>query len=96
MAGGSKVDENGELKNGNLIKGPTGLKAHLLKQEDQFLRNLAGKTLAYALGRSLEYYDLHLINQSLVNMKAEGYTFSSLATSIILSDQFLYRRGSHE
>ena len=48
---GQPVDSAGVLTTGERFSGPQELKAVLLKRKQQFAQVLAGKLLAFALGR---------------------------------------------
>ena len=63
------------------------------RQRD-FVDNLSGKLLAYALGRSLALTDEPLIEEMSRKLAARGYRFDSLIESIVTSRQFLNKRGS--
>ena len=93
-AGGHAVDATAELKSGEKIIGPGGLKKHILTQKDLFLKNLSAKLLSYALGRGLEFYDMYTVNQGVKAMRQSNYNFSALVKSIVFSYQFQYRRGT--
>ncbi len=58
-----------------------------------FLRCLAEKTLTYALGRGLEYYDRPAVEKILSGMEKEGFRFSSLIRGVVHSVPFQLRRG---
>jgi len=71
--------------------GIEGLIQQLKSQEPQVLRNLSHKLLGYALGRTVLASDQSLIDR-LVQTGGQA-TFSQLATEIVNSPQFRYRRG---
>lgn len=92
-SGGHAIDATGELKNGNIVNGPQGLKKHLLSKQDLFLENLASKALGYSLGRSLEFFDRYTIAKAVNAMKKDNYKFSALVKVIVHSKVFQFRRG---
>jgi len=57
------------------------------------VNNLCRKTLSYALGRSLQLSDELLIEQMREAFVTGGNRFSSLIESIVVSPQFLNKRG---
>lgn len=61
------------------------------RQRD-FVRNVNGKLLAYALGRSLARSDEPLIDEMAARLAAGGYRFHTLIDRIVTSRQFLTRR----
>ncbi|MCM8543469.1 MAG: DUF1592 domain-containing protein [Lentisphaeraceae bacterium] len=92
-SGGHPIDANGEMKDGRVLAGPSGLKKYLLEQEDLFLKNMASKLLGYSLGRSLEFFDRYTVAKAVRDTKKEGYKFSAMVKSIVNSKLFQYRRG---
>jgi len=85
------VDASGVLPSGEEFAGPEELKAILLRQKDQFARNLSKKMLGYALGRSLNRYDTCVINESVAALKDNEYRPSALINTIVLSYPFRHR-----
>jgi hypothetical protein len=57
-----------------------------------FYRCLSQKLLTYALGRGLEYYDEHTIDQLVAKLEAEQGTFQSLLLGIVESVPFQRQR----
>jgi len=88
---GQPVDAAGELPSGEKFNGPRELRAVLLKQKTEFLRNLARKLLGYALGRQLYRFDQCVIDESLKALEAEGYRAPALIERIALSYPFRHR-----
>lgn len=93
---GKLIDATGELKGGRKIIGPVGLKKYLLEKQDLFLENMATKLLGYSLGRSVQFFDKYMINQTLNACKDNDYKFSAMIKSIVNSKTFQYRRGSKQ
>lgn len=85
------IDAHGETIDGKTIDGPQGLKKYLLKNKENFLKHMSRKLLAYALGRSIEYYDFYVINQMVASLKKEDYRFSSMVFQIVNSYQFQHK-----
>jgi hypothetical protein len=88
---GQPVDAAGELPSGEKFNGPRELRAVLLKQKTEFLRNLARKLFGYALGRQLYRFDQCVIDESLKTLEAEGYKAPVLIERIALSYPFRHR-----
>ena len=88
---GQPIDAAGELPSGEKFKGPRELRAVLLKQKTEFLRNLARKLLGYALGRQLYRFDDCVIDDSLKALEADGYKATVLLERIALSYPFRHR-----
>jgi len=62
------------------------------KRENDFLDNIARKTAAYALGRSLQLSDELLIDEMKARLTAGNNHFSALVETIVSSPQFTNRR----
>ena len=56
-ASGATIDPSGVLPDGTRFEGMAGLRQVLLSHPERFVSTLTENLLAYALGRSLEYYD---------------------------------------
>jgi hypothetical protein len=88
---GQPIDAVGELPSGEKFNGPHELRAVLLKQKTEVLRNLARKMLGYALGRQLYRFDQCVIDDSLKALEADGYKGPILVERIVLSYPFRHR-----
>lgn len=83
------VDAKVELPDGHLVAGADGLKEYLLTQgKDRFARALVRKTLAYALGRSLEATDVPLVEELTQAFATRGYRYRELVIAISESEAF--------
>jgi len=51
---GTPIDVSGTLPSGEKFNGPAEFRQVLMNRKDEFLRQLTGKVLGYALGRSLQ------------------------------------------
>jgi hypothetical protein len=85
------IDNTGELTNGKKIKGPVELKKYLLGEKESYLKQVSRKLLAYALGRSIEYYDFYVINEMVESLKGNDYRFSAMVMEIVKSYQFQHK-----
>jgi hypothetical protein len=65
------------------------IRAH---REKDFLNNLSGKMLVYALERSPLLSDEPLLERMRTKLAESGYRISSLIETIVTSPQFLNRR----
>lgn len=93
--GDQPIDATALVKGGPKLEGLAGLKQYLKSEKrDAFLHQMAQKSLGFALGRSLEYYDEQVIRTAVKNLKANEHRFSALATTIVQSYPFRYRRAS--
>jgi len=74
--------------------GVAGLKQYIHDhRQNDFINNLCGKLLAYALDRSLILSDDALIQDMHRKLAADDYRFDDLIESIVTSKQFLNKRG---
>jgi hypothetical protein len=90
--GGTPVDASGDLATGETFTGPAELKKHLLARRQEFVRNVAEKMLAYALGRGVEPYDIPAVRKITAAVEKNGYRTETLVREIVMSYPFRYRR----
>ena len=76
------------------IEGVDDLVEHLRTEEEQVLRNLSGKLLGYALGRTMLLSDKPLVDE-LIEAGGEA-SFADLAVKVATSRQFRYQRGRQD
>jgi hypothetical protein len=86
------IDASGELIDGTKVSGPVDLRKALLKRSPQFVQTLTEKLMTYALGRSVEYYDMPTVRQIVRDAARDNYRFSSLVSGIVKSAPFQMRR----
>mgnify|MGYP002631331746 CR=1 FL=1 len=92
-ANGQPVDATGDVKGGPQLRGLSGLKKYLMTEKrDAFLHQMTQKSLGFALGRSLDYYDENVIRTAVADLKTNDHRFSALAVAIVKSYPFRYRR----
>jgi mono/diheme cytochrome c family protein len=91
-AAGTPIDASGELIDGTKVSGPADLRKALLKRSPQFVQTLTEKLMTYALGRSVEYYDMPTIRQIVRDAARDNYRFSSLVMGIVKSAPFQMRK----
>jgi hypothetical protein len=97
--GGQPIDTSGELPSGERFSGLDDLRALLLEtKRGDFSRCLAEKTLVYALGRGLEYYDQCAVRTITQALEHDDYRFSRLVLEVVKSEPFQKRAKtrSHE
>jgi hypothetical protein len=90
------IDPSGVLPDGTPIKGPDDLRRALVAQSDQFVQAFTENLMTYALGRSLDYYDMPTVRRIVHGAKADNYRFESIALGVISSDPFRKREGLTE
>lgn len=93
--GGIAIDASGELPGGVMFQGPRELKQVLLARRGQFIANLTGKMLTYALGRGMEPFDRPTIARIADAVEADGGKVTTMIEQIVLSEAFGTCRGRH-
>lgn len=88
------VEASAKLATGEEYHNPAEFKALVLKQQEQFLRNLTEKLLAYALGRGLEPHDQPAVKKILATLQKEGYKSETLVREIVVSLPFQFKEGA--
>jgi hypothetical protein len=87
------IDTSGKMLTGESFDGVRQLK-QMLKTEHRldFYRCLTEKLLTYALGRGLDYYDEHTVDQIVDRLDREDGKFSALLMGIVESAPFQRQR----
>jgi hypothetical protein len=89
---GRPVDSAGVLTTGEHFSGPRELKSILLKRKEAFAEVLARKALAFALGRSLRYYDEPVTNKIAHALIVSDWRPSSLLLAVAESYPFQFQQ----
>jgi mono/diheme cytochrome c family protein len=84
----TKIDTSGKLVDGTEVNGPTDLRNALLKHPEQFTQTFTEKLMTYALGRSVEYFDMPSIRKIVRDAKPDNYKFSSIVLGIVRAPAF--------
>jgi len=87
------LDVSGILPDGARVNGMEELRAVLLTRKPQFLRNVAGKVLEYALGRDLDAADECTLADVQAALAADGDRFRTLILAVVRSVPFRERRA---
>jgi hypothetical protein len=88
----TSIDASGKLVDGTAVSGPNDLRLALLKRPDQFAQTVTEKLMTYALGRSIEYYDMPTVRKIVRDAAQDNYRFSSIVIGIAKSAPFQMRR----
>jgi mono/diheme cytochrome c family protein len=91
--GAVPVDSAAELPDGRRFAGPVELKGILAARRDDFVRTLVEKTLTYALGRGVEYYDGPAVKEIRKALADKEFRYSALAAGVATSWPFAHRRN---
>src|SRR5213076_1981765 len=91
---GQSIDATGKLITGEEFHDIRDVK-HVLatKHQREFYQCLSEKLLTYALGRGLEYYDVHTVDQMVERLEKNDGRFSALLMAIVESAPFQKRRN---
>jgi hypothetical protein len=84
----TKIDTSGKLVDGTVVSGPSDLRNALLKHPEQFVQTLTEKLMTYALGRSLEYFDMPAVRKIVKDARRDDYRFSSIVMGIVTAPAF--------
>lgn len=87
-ADGKAVDASDTLPDGTSFRGPSELRAAILRRPEAFVRTFTRKLLTYAVGRGLEYYDEPVVRRIANQAARDGYRFSSIISGIATSEPF--------
>ena len=90
---GNAIDATGKLPSGEQFNGPVELRQALLGKKDDFMRQLTGKILGYALGRSLQDGDSCTVQRITDAIAHNGFKARTLMHEIVLSVPFRNTQG---
>ena len=82
------IDARTVLPSGRALEGPAQLRQALFGGTDLFERALAEKLMMYAIGRTLEYYDMPQVRAIVRRAAAQDYRLSAIVSGIVTSDAF--------
>lgn len=84
----TRIDTGGTLVDGTPIQGPADLRKALLARSEQFAQTLTEKLMMYALGRSVESFDMPSIRRIVKDAKGSNFQFSSIVMGIVNAPAF--------
>ena len=87
---GVPIDSSGQLADGTVVNGPKDLREALLAEPTQFVQTLTEKLMIYALGRSVEHYDMPAVRRIVRDAGREDYRFSAILAGIAKSEPFRF------
>jgi hypothetical protein len=88
---GRPVNAHGTFIDGSELDGVAGLRSLLLERREQFVQALTEKLLTYALGRTLETYDMPVVRSIVQTAAKDDYRFSALVQGIVASEPMQFR-----
>jgi hypothetical protein len=90
---GDAIDASGQLPGGTAFDGLPGLRSVLLSRREQYVENVTARLLSYALGRTVEYYDLPTVRRIRADAALHEYRWSAIIAGIVNSEPFRMRRS---
>ncbi len=90
------IDASGKLVDGTPVNSPADLRTALMKRPEQFVQTMTEKLMTYALGRSVEYYDMPTVRAIVRDAARDNYRFSSIVMGIVRSAPFQMRTAPRE
>ena len=88
------IDASGRLIDGTAVSSPADLSAALLRRPQQFVQTFTEKLMTFALGRTLEHYDMPAVRKIVRDAAADQYRFSTIVRGIVMSAPFQTRRAA--
>jgi hypothetical protein len=84
----TKIDTSGKLVDGTAVNGPADLRKALLRHPEQFAQTFTEKMMTYALGRSVQYYDMPAVRRIVRSAGRDNFKFSDIVMGIVTSPSF--------
>jgi len=85
---GVTIDPSGELYDGTKMDGPEGLRAALMKHSDAILLSFTESLMTYALGRSVEHFDMPAVRAIVRDAAQNDNRMSSFISGVVKSAAF--------
>jgi hypothetical protein len=76
------------MADGVAVNGPDDLRKALAARPDQFVQTLTVNLLTYALGRTVEYFDMPVVRQIVRDADHNGDRFATIVMGIVGSPEF--------
>jgi len=93
---GTAIDASGQLVDGTDISGPSDLRQALTARPEPFVQTMTERLMTYALGRTMEYYDMPTVRRIVREAARDNYRFSALVMGIVRSEAFRKRMSGRE
>jgi hypothetical protein len=88
---GRTVDAHGSFIDGSTLDGIAGLRSFVLERRELFVAAFTERLLTYALGRTLEPYDMPVVRAIVRTAAKDNYKFSALVQGIVASEPMRFR-----
>jgi Protein of unknown function (DUF1592)/Protein of unknown function (DUF1588)/Protein of unknown function (DUF1587)/Protein of unknown function (DUF1585)/Protein of unknown function (DUF1595) len=85
---GTVIDAGGRMADGLAVNGPDDLRRALVAHGDQFTQTLTVNLMTYALGRTVEYFDMPQVRQIVRSAEGKGDRFTDIVLGIVASPEF--------
>jgi len=85
---GTLIDTAGKMADGMAVSGPDDLRKALAARPDQFVQTLTVNLMTYALGRTVEYFDMPVVRQIVRDADHNGDRFAAIVMGIVNSPEF--------
>ena len=89
------IDAQGQTISGQVLNGPADLRAALMARPDQFVWALTEKLMVFALGRTVEHYDMPIVRAVARRAADKAYRFEEIVLGIVESDAFRMKSLPH-
>ena len=89
---GQPIDASGRMADGTQVTGPDALRNALMARPQQFVQTLTEKLMTFALGRTMEWYDMPTVRAIVRRAAQDDYRFSSIVLGVVESAPFLEKR----
>jgi hypothetical protein len=88
LDGKTPIDSSGQLVDGTKLTGVADLRNAMLSRREMFVSTATQKLLTYAIGRTVQYYDMPAVRSIVRKAAQNDYKFSSLVLGVVESDAF--------
>jgi hypothetical protein len=85
---GTLIDTAGKMADGEVVNGPDDLRKALAAHPDQFVQTLTVNLMTYALGRTVEYFDMPVVRGIVRDAGRNGDRFAAIVMGIVASPEF--------
>ena len=91
--GETEVDASGVMPDGSQFTGPAELRRILLAKKELYARNLARKTLSFALGRSIRFQDKRVVDILADTLLEHNFASTPFLYELVMSYPFRYKKS---
>jgi hypothetical protein len=90
---GTGIDASGKLADGTPVNSAADVRKALMKHPEQFAQTITERLMTYALGRSVEYYDMPTVRRIVRDSAKDNYRFSSIVLGIVRGAPFQMKKA---